>query len=82
MLELLKVVMPNIFLRASTNFLDLESVADLRVLHGYGSNNLATCFQFEIINKEGEKILTIKFYDKILDLIGRNGYQVVGSRVN
>ena len=80
MLTLLKSAIPNIFQSARTNFLGLDPVADLRVIHG--SNNLATCYQFEVINKEGEKILNIKVYDKILDLVGRNGYQMVGSKVN
>ena len=80
MLELLRNVIPMMFLRESTNFLGLDSIEGLRVLHG--SNNLATCFQYEVVTKDGEKVLNIKFYDKVLDLVARDGYQMVGSRVN
>ena len=52
---------------------------DLKVVGG--NNNLDSCYQFVVTDKYGEKLLTIKCYDKLLDLVGRNGYHLVGSRM-
>ena len=45
-----------------------------------GDNNLETCFQYVAKDRDGAKLLKIKFYDKILDLIAREGTHSVGSR--
>ena len=47
-----------------------------------GSNNLHTCYQYAVLSESNEKLLNIKMYDKTLDLIGRDGTQMVGSRLN
>ena len=77
--ELLNSVVPQIFMSDDSNFLSLSSISDFRVRHG--SNNLDTCLQYEVVNNAGEKILNVKFYDKVLDLIARDGYLMVGSRI-
>ena len=46
-----------------------------------GNNNLDSCYQYVVTDKYGEKLLTIKIYDKMLDLIGRDGYHLVGTRM-
>jgi hypothetical protein len=38
-----------------------------------GCNNFETCFQFEVIDQNNFKVLNIKLYDKITELIGRDG---------
>lgn len=53
-------------------------VPNLRVC--LGDNRLDTCFQYQIKDVSGGKLLNIKIYDKFLDLIGRDGYQIIGSR--
>ena len=45
-----------------------------------GANILHTCFQYDVVDKDKTKLMTIKFYDKTLDLMGREGSKTVGSR--
>jgi len=45
-----------------------------------GSNNLDTCYQFDICGESRRKAATIKMYDKIQDLVARDGSGLVGSR--
>ena len=47
-----------------------------------GSNNFDTCYQYEILDECNGKMLNIKVYDKTLDLIGRDGMQMVGSKLS
>ena len=63
-----------------TNFLSLKSLPDLNVKRG--DNILDTCFQYAIKDSDGDKLLVIKFYDKMLDLISRESYHIVSSRVS
>ena len=46
-----------------------------------GNNNLDTCYQYAVVVEKNDKLLNVKVYDKFLDLIGRDGIQMVGSRV-
>ena len=64
----------------SLNFLALASINDLRVVPG--DNNLETCYQYSVVNEQNYKLLNVKFYDKILDMIGRDGTQMVSTRVD
>ena len=47
-----------------------------------GDNNLSTCYQYAVTDATGCKFLGIKFYDKMIDLIGREATHLVGSRVS
>ena len=47
-----------------------------------GDNNLSTCYQYTVTGAAGCKVLGIKFYDKMMDLIGREATHLVGSRVS
>ena len=58
----------------------LEKIRGLRVLSG--SNTIASCYQFVVKDLKGAKILTIKLYDKVLDLVGREYRHPVGSRIS
>ena len=40
-----------------------------------------TCYQYAVLDDNEDKLLNIKVYDKTLDLIGRDGIQMVGSRL-
>ena len=77
--ELLSRAVEQVFSTESTNFLSLNSINGLRVIRGV--NNLDTCYQYAVVDEEQEKLLNIKVYDKTLDLIGRDGMQMVGSRL-
>ena len=46
-----------------------------------GSNLLNSCFQYEVRDSLGTKLLNIKVYDKMLDLIGREHIHTVSSRL-
>ena len=52
-------------------FLSLNIIYDLHLIRG--DNNLETCFQYAVLDVENDKLLNIKFYDKTLDLISRDG---------
>ena len=47
-----------------------------------GSNNLSSCFQYEVRDQDSDKILNVKIYDKFLDLVGREYIHPVSSRIN
>ena len=77
--QLLDRTIGQVFITQSSNFLSLNSVSGLRVIRG--DNNLDTCYQYAVIDKEKDKLLNIKVYEKTLDLISRDGIQMVGSRL-
>ena len=54
----------------NTNFLALGPIDDIRVVSG--GNRLDTCFQYAVKNEEGEKLLNIKVYDKLLEMMTRD----------
>ena len=72
--------MTDVFNTDSLNFLALASINDLRVVNG--ENNLETCYQYAVVNDKNDRLLKVKFYDKMLDMIGRDGTQMVGTRVD
>lgn len=41
---------------------------------------LQTCFKYVVFDRDGCKVMTVKIYDKTLDLMGRDGCLPVGSR--
>ena len=79
MKELLTVELRQLFSSAETNFLTGCEIGDIRVTQG--GNTLPTCFQFDVKDSDGVKILTIKVYDKIMDLISREATHLVGSSI-
>ena len=60
-----------IFNTYDENFLCHSIIGDLTVKKG--SNCLASCFQFDVNDDDCDKLFTVKVYDKILDLISRDG---------
>ena len=63
-----------------TNFLSFYAIGGLEVTKA--RNSLETCFQFDAKDEDGDKILTVKVYDKTIDLISRDGSNMVGSKTN
>ena len=57
----------------------MTTLSDLKVMRG--DNIIETCYQYTVKDQEGEKLLAIKFYDKVLDLVARDGCHLVGSRI-
>ena len=69
-----------IFKSESTNFLTHQNLGALKIVSG--SNLLDSCFQYEVKDNKGVKLLNIKAYDKILDLVGREATFIVSSRLS
>ena len=45
-----------------------------------GDNIMSTCYQYAVVDTDRDKILNIKVYDKLLDLMSREATHMVGSR--
>ena len=71
MKEILEPEINRIFNTYDENFLQHGMTGDLTVRKG--SNCLASCFQFDVYDDDYDKLFTLKVYDKILDLISRDG---------
>ena len=52
---------------------------ELRVVAG--DNNMRSSFQAKLLNNANQKEAVIKVYDKVLDLLSRQGTDAVGSRM-
>ena len=65
---------------SSANFLSAIPLYDLRV--DLAPNRLDSCYQYHVKEEHGLQLLKVKIYDKVLDLIGRDHYHQVGSRVS
>ena len=63
----------HMFGSTETNFLSLERMMNLNVQRG--DNILDSCFQYAVVDEERNKLLNIKMYDKMLDLLSREGIQ-------
>lgn len=69
--EAMKTTVNHIFSKSVTNFLSLEILPVLNVVKG--DNFLPTCFQYAVKDADGDRLLNVKVYDKILDLCSREG---------
>ena len=78
MKEVLQQEVSLIFNDLDMNFLRHGLTGDLIVKKG--KNNHRTCFQFGVYDDDDRKLFTIKVYDKVLELISRDGKNLVGSR--
>ena len=47
-----------------------------------GQNNLDTCYQYVVKDAYESKLLNVKIYDKMIDLVARDSTHQVGSRIN
>ena len=72
--------MTKAFQLGGLNFLSLNPISDLRVVRG--ENNLDTCYQYAVLDGDKETLLKVKVYDKTLDMIGRDGFNTVGTRLD
>ena len=70
--------LPALLADSQTNFLSLDKDSELSVKPG--DNDLDTCYHFDAIDKDGDRLVTIKMYDKVIDLVAREGIHIVGSR--
>ena len=43
---------------------------------------LSTCVRFEVTDEKQKKVMHVKFYDKMVEQFGRDGYKLVGSKLN
>ena len=75
----LNAAVVEIFGNRLANFLSLGRISDLKVVKG--QNNLDTCYQYEIKDSNKNKILNVKVYDKMIDLVAREGTHEISSRI-
>ena len=68
-----------IFVNNNSNFLSVTSILDLYVVRG--DNILDFCYQYAVKDANKRKILNIKIYDKMIDLVAREGCKKVGSKI-
>ena len=76
---LLEDELGKIFQAPWSNFLAPRPLTGLRLRKG--GNNLDSCLQYAVLDADGLKLLQVKIYDKIMDLVGRDGFGNVGSRI-
>ena len=69
-----------IFQSTNSNFIPVFDVEGLETKSG--DNNLDSCFQYRVNDQNGNKLLNIKAYDKVLDLVGREASFLVSSRLS
>ena len=69
-----------IFQSQNSNFIPVFDVEGLETKSG--DNNLDSCFQYRVNDQNGNKLLNIKAYDKVLDLVGREASFLVSSRLS
>ena len=77
--ELMSRTVPDLFTKESTNFFLLDRSVSVKIADG--TNNLDSCFQYVVTDVAGQKLLNIKVYDKVLDLVGREATFKVSTRV-
>ena len=77
---LVSTAIQEVFGSKQFNFLDKSILAGLKIMRG--DNCLETCFQHKILDSDNEKLLQLKTYDKVMDLVGRDGSHLVGSRID
>ena len=75
----LQEVVSAIFDRADNNMISSSRLSGLEVRSG--DNTIDSCFQYRVMDDDKSKLLVVKIYDKIMDLIGRDGIQQVGSKL-
>ena len=66
-------------LSSALNFLGGLDASKVKVTRG--GNSIALCYQYVVKDCSGEKLLGVKIYDKVMDLVGREYRHAVGSRI-
>ena len=72
--------MREILQHADTNLVSHLPVQEPRIR--LAPNRHDTCYQYYVVDEAGHKLLKVKFYDKVIDLMAREHFFIVGSRVN
>jgi len=72
--------LPRILNCPGSNFVSSGQLGEVKVFNG--DNILNSCFQYVVRDQQGENILVVKLYDKILNLVAKDGCKVVGSRLS
>ena len=66
-------VLSAIFDKPGGNMISTCRLAGLQA--SSGSNTIDSCFQYRVLDDDRSQLLVIKFYDKVMDLVGRDGSQ-------
>jgi hypothetical protein len=69
----------SVFSKKDTNFIAVHSIGGLHVFKG--DHNRDTCFWYVTKDEGGMKLLTIKYYDKVMGRIVKDDTLFEGSRV-
>ena len=78
-MEVLNENIDDVIDSADSRFLSSSPIGPFTVR--LGDNILPTSYQYTVHDEEGDKLLTLKLYDKIVDLVSREGSAMVGSRI-
>ena len=78
MKESLSQALYDVLQTEDNNFLMPYQPSELKVTKG--DNCLSTCYQFKVADKHHDKLLTVKVYDKVIDLLSRDGSTTVGCQ--
>ena len=69
-----------IFTSGQPNFLSLHCISNLKVVRGH--NILDTCYQYHVKNDRNVRILNVKIYDKMIDMLSREDCHTIGTRTS
>ena len=78
--ERLTEAIEEILTNVRLNFLPNGAPMQFKVIRG--NKPLTTCYQYEVKYNHGVKLMAVKIYDKVLDMIGREFRHTVSSRIN
>jgi hypothetical protein len=76
----LQIMIDSMAKKGDLKFHKDELITDAKVI--CSKDSLATCLKFDVINKQAEKLIQFKFYDKLVSLVGKNGRKMVSSQIN
>ena len=76
----LSAIFDELFTLTRINFLSITSLSGSKVLRG--DKILNSCYYLFVTDSDGEKILIVKLYDKVMDVISIENSFIVGSQIN
>ena len=79
MQALLQDLVLNLMGRNQLNYFSHQSPAGLQVEPAGGT--LSTCYRYDVIDQNKNQLLIVKIYDKMLDLVGREGCTFIGTNL-
>ena len=75
--KLLQDLVVNLMGNNQLNYYSHQGPIGLEVEPADGT--LSTCYRYDVIDQNKNQLLIVKFYDKMLDLVGREGCTLIGT---